>query len=548
MNIKDLDYRFCILLCLTFIFSKQTYNKSMDMVGEPRGLRYVIYARRSSDESQGKQVRSIGDQIKECREMARRLNLNVVRPPIEESRSARFPNRRPKFSALLRDIKTGKVDGIIAWHPDRLARNMIEAGRMIHMLDTGDMKDLRFVSHQFSNDANGKMLLGMLFVFAKHYTDDLSSKVRRGVKGNLEDGKSGGTAKKGYIREDSGLYVPDGKNFDLLRRAWDMKAAGHTDTSISEFLNKNHFQRYMKQKDIHVDSRMNPTMVARMFNDTFYYGVLNQADQTVDLRKIHLDFQPLVSEDFFYRIQNMRRQPVGRGAAKYKARFLPARRMVYCGVCGSDKYMSVAPSTGRDKRQIIYFSCKNKECKRSPKNLRAKALMNSIEIDWLEKYVTKISIEAYEQYLQEIKRMSMQDKSEIRSDVTRTQNAIKRLDKERDELMMSMAKMSNKTVIAATEEKIARIMQEIDDTQTELDRLLVPLRKVDVKPLPAQEFRERIENISIKFRKADVFQKEAIIREVFSKLVVDDKKVISVIWKEPFQTIMEITKISLGWG
>lgn len=83
----------------------------------------------------------------------------------------------PYLKALLKEVKDSKIDGIIAWlAPDRLARNMVEAGKIIDMLDKGQMKDLRFHSHQFDNSSNGKMMLGMLFVFAKHYSDDLSDR------------------------------------------------------------------------------------------------------------------------------------------------------------------------------------------------------------------------------------------------------------------------------------------------------------------------------------------------------------------------------------
>ena len=147
------------------------------------------------------------------------MGLNVVEV-IGEEKSAKKPNNRPKFKKMLQRIRAKEFDAVIAWHPDRLARNMVEAGRLIHMLDTDVIRDMRFVSHQFSNDANGKMLLGMLFVFSKHYSDDLSAKVTRGVKGNLRDYKSGGTSKHGYIRDKEGIYRKDGDNFIILQKAW----------------------------------------------------------------------------------------------------------------------------------------------------------------------------------------------------------------------------------------------------------------------------------------------------------------------------------------
>ena len=114
---------------------------------------------------------------------------------------------------------------------------MVEAGKIIHMLDTNAVKDIRFVSHQFSNDANGKMLLGMLFVFSKHYSDDLSAKVGRGVKGNLRDYKSGGTPKHGYIRDKEGVYRKDGVNFDIIQKAWYLRADGVSQQEICDYIN-----------------------------------------------------------------------------------------------------------------------------------------------------------------------------------------------------------------------------------------------------------------------------------------------------------------------
>lgn len=71
----------------------------------------------------------------------------------------------------------------MAWAPDRLARNMKEGGEIIDMLDEGIIKDLKFVNHSFTNDANGKMLLSIAFALDKRYTDDLSYNVKRVVRG-----------------------------------------------------------------------------------------------------------------------------------------------------------------------------------------------------------------------------------------------------------------------------------------------------------------------------------------------------------------------------
>ena len=40
----------------------------------------------------------------------------------------------------------------------------------------------------------------------------------------------------------------------------------------------------------------------KMFKDSFYYGLLIQGDQTVDLRKL-INFEPMVLEDIYDKVQ-----------------------------------------------------------------------------------------------------------------------------------------------------------------------------------------------------------------------------------------------------
>jgi DNA invertase Pin-like site-specific DNA recombinase len=131
---------------------------------------FIIYARKSTDDAD-RQVRSIGDQLAEVRELARRLNLKIV-DTLVEKQSAKKPGR-PVFDEMLRRIEEGQASGILAWHPDRLARNMLDGGRIIHMVDTGKIKDLKFPNVDFQPTSQGKLNLAMLFGMSKYYVDAL---------------------------------------------------------------------------------------------------------------------------------------------------------------------------------------------------------------------------------------------------------------------------------------------------------------------------------------------------------------------------------------
>ena len=95
--------------------------------------KYFLYARKSTEEDD-RQVMSIEAQLFELREFARRENLEIL-TEFQESKSAKTPGR-DSFNEMLGRIESGEANGILAWHPDRLARNSIDGGRVIYAVDT----------------------------------------------------------------------------------------------------------------------------------------------------------------------------------------------------------------------------------------------------------------------------------------------------------------------------------------------------------------------------------------------------------------------------
>jgi len=85
-------------------------------------MSFVLYARKSTD-SEERQVLSIDAQLSELREFANKERLSVLREFVE-SQTAKEPGR-PVFNEMMSLLEAGEADGIIAWHPDRLARSSI---------------------------------------------------------------------------------------------------------------------------------------------------------------------------------------------------------------------------------------------------------------------------------------------------------------------------------------------------------------------------------------------------------------------------------------
>ena len=88
-------------------------------------MNFFLYARKSTDEDD-RQMLSIEGQLDELREVAAKERILIVREFVE-SMSAKAPGR-PVFDSMIKEVERGKAEGIISWHPDRLARTQWTAG------------------------------------------------------------------------------------------------------------------------------------------------------------------------------------------------------------------------------------------------------------------------------------------------------------------------------------------------------------------------------------------------------------------------------------
>lgn len=507
-------------------------------------LKYVMYLRKST-EDEGRQIRSIGDQEKDCRDLVKRLGLNVV-DVIREEKSAKKPGHRPAFLDMLKRIRRKEFDAIIAWHPDRLSRNSIESGKILHMLDTDVIKDIRFVSHQFSNDANGKMLLGMLFVFSKHYSDDLSSKVKRGVRGNLRDYKSGGTPKHGYIRNEDGLYIADGRNFEIIQRAWQMRANGEYIQVVCDFINEQGYQKYFKKDGKgHQVFRMTDSVLSNLFRDTFYFGELVQSDETIDLVKAPVPFVPMIDRETYFRVQDFGK--TSQRKTKGRKPFLPLRYMVYCSVCNYDQPMQVGGSLGRDKVRRLYYSCKNKNCPREYGNKSIRGFVVFDEIDRIIKEkLESLPSEAYDKYIKEVKNYSTTAKTKIRADLARAKATRNGYEERVIKLSTSLDLITDKTALKTITNQIGETTQEMNRLDQAIKKYEKDLEKAALPKIDRKEFEKTISQLGEKLKAADVVQKDIIASNLFLNLHFDQQKMTHYSFKEPVASLVALPSFQTG--
>ena len=184
--------------------------------------KFFVYTRKSTDDKD-RQVRSISDQLSELKELALKEQLEVVDVFVEKQ-TAKIPGR-PVFNEMLERMEKGEASGILAWHPDRLARNSVDGGKIIYLVDTGVIVEMKFPTFWFDPTPQGKFMLSIAFSQSKYYVDNLSENIKRGHRNKVKDGIWPQMAPLGYVNKNRKI-VPDENIAPLIKKTFEAYSSG----------------------------------------------------------------------------------------------------------------------------------------------------------------------------------------------------------------------------------------------------------------------------------------------------------------------------------
>ncbi len=290
------------------------------MTNENQTKKFFIYARKSTD-SEDRQVRSIQDQIAELKELAKKENLEIA-DILVEKQTAKKPGR-PVFAEMLKRIEAGEAEGILAWHPDRLARNSIDGGQIIYLVDTGVIKELKFPTFWFDPTPQGKFMLSIAFGQSKYYIDNLSENIKRGHRQKLKQGLWPQMAPLGYLnnKETKQIYI-DKEKSPLIKKAFELYATGkYTLKEIRKIINELGLKG-RRGKMLSVSNYQ------YLLQNPFYYGLIRYNGEYFEGKH-----KPIISKKLFDECQEvMKRKSKPQKTDKMK--FFLYRGLFRCGECG----------------------------------------------------------------------------------------------------------------------------------------------------------------------------------------------------------------------
>lgn len=293
----------------------------------------AIYARISSDPT-GKAL-GVERQLEDCRKLAADRGWAIAAEYVDNDISAYRTKERPEYARMLRDIESGGVGAIVAYHQDRLTRRPIEWEQFVELCDRFGVQQLATVTSDldFGND-NGMLVARITAAVAANESARKSARIRRKIQQNVELGIPNGGAQRPFGYEADKLTVRESEA-EIVRTVVDRFLAGESARSLVS---------WMTEQEISTPAG------GEEWKTTTLRGIL-RSGRIAGIRDHHGEpagpaaWPAIISESKHHQILAMfeSKKRSGRRAAR---RYLLSG-MLRCGKCGTRLYSSVRGDSRR---------------------------------------------------------------------------------------------------------------------------------------------------------------------------------------------------------
>ena len=465
---------------------------------------------------------------------------------------------RDEFKRLIKDIYSGRINGLIAWHPDRLSRNMKEAGMIIDLIDTGFLKDMQFSTFTFENTPAGKMLLGITFVMAKQYSEHLSESVERGNRRATEDGEFIGKYKHGYIVDSNRHLQPDPDSFVKVKHMFELALKGESQKNIGAWVNEQNYtvqKRPQANPEPHIWSKDD---VSSLLKDHLYTGVFKWGENLVNLPEIY-PFEPMLSVGDFLKINRIEsldspkiltiNKPKG---GNIRANFL--RGIVYCGHCGKSltSMLIDKKKDGTVYESRYYYKCETVGCEMEGKSAKAKYVIDAAQA-FLSAYLF-VTRSNYDTFVKNAKIEIKSNQYKIDSSIGTFKSNLGKKKASYERVKKLIENDSRGGLLAHY--NLDGMLNEINSIKSELDKVLTAKREAPNAIPTYEEYLKLFESNPVILGKIrDMKQMDDLLRIFFSNFTItaDGKDFrqgsrVTYKLKEPWNGFLENKDFSLGAG
>lgn len=302
---------------------------------------------------------------------------------------------RPELQRMLNDAKNGKLDCVMVYKTNRLARNTSDLLTIVEELHRQNVEFFSLSERMEVKNSTGKLMLQILASFSEFERNTILENIYNGQHQRALEGYYQGNLPLGYnnIPDNKKELMINQHEANIVKYIFESYVKGHGYRKIANALNHKGY----------VTKKGNPfsiSAVTYILSNPFYIGKIQFAKYKDwnDKRRKGLNDKPVIAEgkhapiigkDLWDKVQARKKQVSQKPQVHGKGTNL-LTGIIRCPQCGAPMAASNTTNTLKDgtKKRIRYYSCSNFRNKGSKV-----CSANSVRAEVIEKYVMDQIIE-----------------------------------------------------------------------------------------------------------------------------------------------------------
>lgn len=296
---------------------------------------------------------------------------------------------RPELQRMLNDAKNGKLDCVMVYKTNRLARNTSDLLTIVEELHRQNVEFFSLSERMEVKNSTGKLMLQILASFSEFERNTILENIYTGQRQRALEGYYQGNLPLGYnnIPDNKKELMINQHEANIVKYIFESYAKGHGYRKIANALNHKGY----------VTKKGNPfsiSAVTYILSNPFYIGKIQFAKYKDwnDKRRKGLNDKPviaegkhtpIISQSLWDKVQARKKQVSKKPQVHGKGTNL-LTGIIACPQCSASMSASITVNTLKDgtKKRIRYYSCSNFRNKGSKV-----CSANSVRADVIEKYV-----------------------------------------------------------------------------------------------------------------------------------------------------------------
>ena len=263
---------------------------------------------------------------------------------------------RPEMQRLLKDIKSKKIDKLVAIKVDRLTRNNYDGFWLLNYCEEHDVKIELILEPYDVSTANGEMIFGMNLVFGQRERKEIGARTKRAMEEMALEHIHPSKAPYGYIRnKKTGHLEVEPIEAEVVKEIFELCKQGNSTRGIATIMKDNN--AYLKQGKWKSD-RVYKILSNSIYIGIFEYGKYKRKSQ--DILRVENYCEPIIDEVTWNTTRNVLVKNKHSNYGEYIHLF---SGLVKCPICGEIMSSSESFKYPNGKQKVYYhLRCKNHNC------------------------------------------------------------------------------------------------------------------------------------------------------------------------------------------